>query len=176
MPERWWTWEQAVTYVLAHRPCENRQIADGLLACYVMGDTFPVRWWRHGDNARIRVEGLGREWVRDRDVGEHLGEDRLWGRLLREYGSAGEIVLEAAAVRRLCEPAQGPDGRVDEHTRRTGPDGLRLLIEMAARAILPNGRPAGMSKKEARSLMSDYITKGLGRRAPSEKTYQRFGH
>ena len=50
--------------------------------------------------------------------------------------------VEAAAVRHLCSPMQDPDEPVDDG-HRPGPDGLRQLIEEAARAVLPNGRPAG---------------------------------
>jgi hypothetical protein len=166
MAETWWTWEQAVTYVLAHYPCENRRIADGLLTSFVCGDTFPARWWRHVDNTMLRIEGLGRDWVIDRDFGRDPFD---------RFGN-GEIVLEAAAVRRLCEPTQVDDERPDGSARKPGPEGLRHLLKMAAEAVLPHGeRPAGMSKKVARGRMSDYIAE-LGHRRPDNKTYRRHGY
>jgi hypothetical protein len=89
--------------------------------------------------------------------------------------SVSGTYLPICQRRPLCVPARGRGGS-GRKARKPGPDGCCHLIDRAARAVLSNGRPAGMSKKEARALMSDYIAKVLGRPAPNERTYRRHGH
>jgi hypothetical protein len=163
--ETWWTWKQAVQYVLANHPCEDLRIADGLLRCFVMGDTFPVRWRLHTHHGTM-VPISGRDWVRHLDIGPYLGED-LEQHLFQTHGN-GEVVLGAAAVQRLCVR--------NREAGKPGPDGLGPLIDAAAQAVFPpNGRrPAGMLKRTARELMSDYIA-NLGYPRPDHKTYRRHG-
>jgi hypothetical protein len=103
MAETWWTWQQAVQFVLAHRPCEDQRIAGELLAWYVCGDTFPICWRTYRDNTMVPISG--RDWVMDCDI----GQGRFAQDLFQTHGN-GEVVLEAAAVRRLCAPQPGPKG------------------------------------------------------------------
>jgi hypothetical protein len=105
MAETWWTWKQAVQYVLANYPCEDRRIADELLRCYAPG--IPMRWWTYHDGTMATVDG--REWMIDRDI----GQGRLAQHLFETHGN-GEVMVDAAAVQRLCarQPeARGPGGR-----------------------------------------------------------------
>jgi hypothetical protein len=101
MAETWWTWEQAVTYVFAHHedPCESRRIASERLEYFATA--IPMRWRLYHTGGMVSVDV--REWMmRDRDLG--TDDLVLWER----YGGNGEIVLDAAAVRRLCSPQSIP--------------------------------------------------------------------
>src|SRR5262245_35759235 len=123
MTEEWWTWEQAVQWVLAHHPCENRRIAEGLLSCYAPG--ISMRWRLHCHATMVPISG--RDWMKDCEI----GQGRFAQQLFETHGN-GEVVLEAAAVERLC-------GRHGD-ARKPGPEGSGPLIAEAARAVLPNGR------------------------------------
>jgi hypothetical protein len=136
----WWTWDQAVQYVLAHLPCENRENAAGHLAGCVMGDTFPVRWWTHSSNSMIEIAGLGREWVMDRDLGRDPCD---------RYGVGGEIVLEGAAVRRMCSPLQETAAPVARNGRPPREVVPRLLV-LAGMWMDEHGVPVAGNGEQAR--------------------------
>jgi hypothetical protein len=134
LSERWWTWAQAVHFVLANFPCENLQNADGHLRCHIAGDTFPVRWWTYSDNVVVPVAGLGRDWVMDRDLGRDPCD---------RYGVGGELVLEGAAVRRFCGQ-RVPGARSTAPSRRP-----RQVKRESAAQILAKMYPDGTIPERA---------------------------